>query len=200
MDQDDREDTTIYEVVVNHEEQYSIWPTEREMPLGWKAVGKSGLKQDCLDYIETVWTDMRPLSLRRQMAALAAEPPPPPPPPSEVTASAPSRTGDDLVDRLSEGEHPVVLSLKQDQIAQELQACLDRGYIHIKFTNTQGGTELGVRLEPDRCDLSQADMANGHGEAHLEGGLTLNAVPVRCIANIDLGTLTGMGQLEPLTS
>ena len=61
-------DTTIYKVVVNHEEQYSIWPSDRENPLGWTNVGKSGSKQECLDYIKEVWTDMRPLSLRQKMA------------------------------------------------------------------------------------------------------------------------------------
>lgn len=65
----EQEDTTIYTVVVNHEEQYSIWPVYRELPPGWKAAGKSGLKSECLAYIKEVWTDMRPLSLRRQMDA-----------------------------------------------------------------------------------------------------------------------------------
>ncbi len=67
MSWEDREDTTIYEVVVNHEEQYSIWPAHKEVPLGWNKVGKSGQKQECLDYIKEVWTDMRPLSLRKKM-------------------------------------------------------------------------------------------------------------------------------------
>ncbi|MBD6618582.1 MbtH family NRPS accessory protein [Komarekiella sp. 'clone 1'] len=67
MYQNDKEDTTIYKVVVNHEEQYSIWPSERDSPLGWKDIGKNGLKQECLDYIKEVWTDMRPLSLRKKM-------------------------------------------------------------------------------------------------------------------------------------
>lgn len=71
MYQDDKEDTTIYKVVVNHEEQYSIWPVDRENPLGWKDVGKSGPKQECLDYIKEVWTDMRPLSLRKKMEEAA---------------------------------------------------------------------------------------------------------------------------------
>ncbi|HEX7831892.1 MAG TPA: MbtH family NRPS accessory protein [Thermoanaerobaculia bacterium] len=61
------EDNTIYQVVVNHEEQYSIWPADRELPLGWNAAGFSGTKQQCLAYIEQVWTDMRPLSLRQKM-------------------------------------------------------------------------------------------------------------------------------------
>ena len=65
---EEREDNTIYKVVVNHEEQYSIWPAERENPRGWRDAGKSGLKAECLAYIKEVWTDMRPLSLRQQMA------------------------------------------------------------------------------------------------------------------------------------
>jgi MbtH protein len=62
----DREDI-IFNVVVNHEEQYSIWPSYKEIPKGWKAVGKSGSKKECLAYIDEVWTDMRPLSLRKFM-------------------------------------------------------------------------------------------------------------------------------------
>src|SRR5688500_18699202 len=64
----ENEDTTIYKVVVNHEEQYSIWPADRENPLGWNDAGFQGLKPACLAYIEEVWTDMRPLSLRKKMA------------------------------------------------------------------------------------------------------------------------------------
>ena len=64
---DDDEDTTIYKVVVNHEEQYSIWPADRENAPGWRDAGKSGLKAECLAYVREVWTDMRPLSLRRRM-------------------------------------------------------------------------------------------------------------------------------------
>lgn len=64
---DDVEDTTIYKVVLNHEEQYSIWPAHRENPLGWRDEGVSGTKQECLAHIDVVWTDMRPLSLRLHM-------------------------------------------------------------------------------------------------------------------------------------
>jgi MbtH protein len=62
---DDRDDTTTYRVVVNHEEQYSIWPAWKEIPAGWKDTGKQGPKADCLAYVKEVWTDMRPLSLRQ---------------------------------------------------------------------------------------------------------------------------------------
>jgi MbtH protein len=63
----EEDDEAIYEVVVNHEEQYSIWPSGRELPFGWRTVGTSGVKAVCLDYIGKVWTDMRPLSLRLYM-------------------------------------------------------------------------------------------------------------------------------------
>jgi MbtH protein len=59
----------IYTVVVNDEEQYSIWPEDRELPKGWARVGQAGRKQECLDYINQVWTDMRPRSVRESMAA-----------------------------------------------------------------------------------------------------------------------------------
>jgi MbtH protein len=68
---ENEQDQTVYKVVINHEEQYSIWPSDRENPLGWCDVGKQGPKQECLDYIEEVWTDMRPLSLRKHMGAAA---------------------------------------------------------------------------------------------------------------------------------
>ena len=61
------DDTATYAVVVNHEEQYSLWPVEREPPQGWRVEGKTGSKADCLAYIKEVWIDMRPLSLRDQM-------------------------------------------------------------------------------------------------------------------------------------
>ena len=67
MPTDETEDLTTYKVVVNHEEQYSIWPLDQNNPLGWRNAGKSGSKQECLSYIKEVWADMRPLSLRKWM-------------------------------------------------------------------------------------------------------------------------------------
>ena len=67
MSKDDFEDNKVYKVVVNHEEQYSIWPVDKENALGWRDVGKSGSKEACLAHIKEVWTDMRPLSLRQKM-------------------------------------------------------------------------------------------------------------------------------------
>jgi MbtH protein len=67
MEEEDRQ----FSVVMNHEEQYSIWLQGREIPAGWNEVGKSGTRAECLDYIEQVWVDMRPLSLRQLMDAPA---------------------------------------------------------------------------------------------------------------------------------
>ncbi len=67
--QKDNEDTRTYRAVLNHEEQYSIWLHDKELPLGWKDAGKSGTKEECLSYISEVWTDLRPLSLRKAMEA-----------------------------------------------------------------------------------------------------------------------------------
>jgi MbtH protein len=62
----DEDDDRTYQVVMNDEEQYSIWIADRELPAGWRSVGEAGPKRQCLDYIERVWTDMRPLSARRK--------------------------------------------------------------------------------------------------------------------------------------
>jgi uncharacterized protein YbdZ (MbtH family) len=189
----DREDTAVYKVVVNHEEQYSIWPDYKEMPLGWKDVGKSGLKPECLAYIKEVWTDMRPLSLRKKMEEMAKNPPSPPAP------RDPNRPREkSLVEKLCEGSHPVEASLRPEKTTKALKDRIDMGYVHIKFTQTKGGTELGVRLDRETLDLSQADFESRTGKVRLEGELTLDYVKVRCIADIDLQTLNGEGRLAPV--
>ena len=68
----EEEDDRTYKVVINDEEQYSIWLADRENPPGWSDAGKSGTKKECLDFIDVVWTDMRPLSLRNRMDRLSA--------------------------------------------------------------------------------------------------------------------------------
>lgn len=65
------EDDFDYIVVVNQEEQYSLWPSFRDLPPGWRSAGFTGKKQACLEHINEVWRDMRPLSLRQRMAAQA---------------------------------------------------------------------------------------------------------------------------------
>lgn len=62
------DDDKIYTVVINKEEQYSIWPEDRELPHGWSAVVGGKTKEEAMAYIDEVWTDMRPKSLREKMA------------------------------------------------------------------------------------------------------------------------------------
>jgi MbtH protein len=70
---DAAEDTRTYTVLVNDEEQYSLWLAELAIPGGWRSTGQVGLKQECLDYVRRVWTDLRPLSLRKALAAQARD-------------------------------------------------------------------------------------------------------------------------------
>lgn len=102
---------------------------------------------------------------------------------------------DDLVERLAQGDHPVIAS--RAKTPAELKQSIDRGYVLIKFTDTRGGTELGIRLE-GAPDLSQADFEQGTGTVPLAGNLTLNYVKVRCICSVDLATLQGQGHLQVL--
>jgi uncharacterized protein YbdZ (MbtH family) len=193
---EEREDKTIYKVVVNHEEQYSIWPADRDSPLGWSEVGRSGSKDECLSYIKEVWTDMRPLSLRKRMEEAAARA-------EHQPVAESSGNGDEdrsprLVERLSQGNHPLELSLRPEKTVKAFKESVDRGYVLLKFPNTRGATELGVKLDPERADLSQGDFENQDGSVHLEGSLTLDYVKLRCLADIDLKTLSGHGHLEPV--
>lgn len=185
------EDKTIYKVVVNHEEQYSIWPEYKETPLGWNEAGKVGTKAECLAYIKEVWTDMRPLSLRKKMEEMARNPPPSAPP-------SPAPNGESLVDRLCVGDHPVIVSLRPERSVKGFKEALDNGYMRIKFTNSRGGTELGVRVDKDASDLVAANFDDGTGQARVVGNLSLDYTKVRCIASIDLKTLDGVGHLEKL--
>ena len=189
MHEEDSDIATPYKVVINLEEQYSIWPADRDNPFGWKDVGTQGSKAECLAYIESVWTDMRPLSLRRQMEEASRAPRPQP------AAPAAEESGPDLVRRLAEGTHPVEASLRPEKTVDALRQSIDRGYVHIKFTDTQGGTEIGVKLDPAAVDLGRADFRNGTGTVRLSGGLTLDDVEVRCVADIGLETLAGQGRL-----
>jgi hypothetical protein len=104
----------------------------------------------------------------------------------------------DLVQRLSEQTQSVVVGGSQATLADFQKRVQEMGYVFIKFTQTRGGTDLGVRLDKQATDVSKADFAKGTGSVHLEGTLTLNYVRVRCVADIDLATLQGTGQLHVL--
>jgi hypothetical protein len=105
---------------------------------------------------------------------------------------------DELVERLSNGVHPVEVSLRPDRTVQAFKECLDRGYVHIKFTATRGGTELGVRVDAQATDATSADFTGERGTIKVVGDLTLNDVKVRCLADVELATLRGTGCLQPV--
>lgn len=101
----------------------------------------------------------------------------------------------DLVQRLAEGEHPVVVGGAKPSLEDVQTRLGEMGYVFIKFTDTRGGTDVGVRVDKSATDLSCANFAEGIGTVHVEGTLTLNYVKVRCVAEIDLSTLSGTGHL-----
>jgi uncharacterized protein YbdZ (MbtH family) len=176
-----------YKVVINDEEQYSIWTADAQNPPGWCDAGISGTRQECLDYIAKVWTDMRPLSLRRRMAQseLAQGHASVQPPMTAPTAS------DDLLARLSIEKQAVQL-IRSRTIREDL----DAGYVHLQFLRAVGGTELGIRLDPSSCDYSCADLDAEVGTIRIGGSLVLNSDEVRCAAEIELTTLAGIAILE----
>lgn len=102
---------------------------------------------------------------------------------------------DELVQRLAEGNHPVTVGGPKPSLEEFQRRVEDMGYVFIKFTDTRGGTDLGVRVDRSTTDLSQAYFDQRTGVAHVEGTLTLNYVKVRCIADIHLETLNGTGYL-----
>jgi uncharacterized protein YbdZ (MbtH family) len=179
------EKDTIYRVVVNHEEQYSIWPEDRDCPLGWSDTGKTGAKAECLAYIEEVWTDMRPLSLRREMEKLAEAPA------ATQGEPRPSDPRDDVVTYLSQGDHPVQVTAGS---AEQFLERIKSGYVKIKFTDTRGGTEVGVNLDAGARDAVGVEQQNG--KVHIASDLTLNYRRVHLTADVALETLKGVGRLQ----
>lgn len=104
----------------------------------------------------------------------------------------------ELVQRLSSGEHIVAVGGPKPSLQEFKKRVTDMGYVFIKFTETRGGTDLGVRIETSATDLSKADFDLATGSVHVEGTLTLDYVKVRCVADIDLATLQGKGRLVVL--
>ncbi|OQP61111.1 hypothetical protein A3860_05175 [Niastella vici] len=101
----------------------------------------------------------------------------------------------ELVEKLSAGNHPVQAN-RPDKTAKALKERIDLGYVHILFKET--GTELGIKLNKNYCDFTRADFDTGDGILHIEGGVTLNYEKVKCVADITLKTMEGIGFLVPV--
>ena len=104
----------------------------------------------------------------------------------------------ELVDRLCESEHKIELPLRPERSAQNLKDCIDRNFVHVRFTDTRGGTELAFKLNRQETDLTMVNFDVPQGVVRLVGQLVLDYVKVQCIAEIDLRTLTGKGHLARL--
>src|ERR1700689_3993848 len=92
-------------------------------------------------------------------------------------------------------DQPVVVGGPDPSLGELERRLNEIGHVFIKFTETRGGTDQGIRVDRPACDASAADFSNGTGACHIEGSVTLTHDPVRCIATIDLATLKGSGHL-----
>jgi hypothetical protein len=101
----------------------------------------------------------------------------------------------ELVQRLSDGKHEVMLGYRNEPYDEIKQRIAD-GYTHIKFTQTKGGTELGINVDLDNTNIENVDFIKGHGVLHIEGTTNLNYNFVRCIADIDIASRKGVGFLQ----
>ena len=101
----------------------------------------------------------------------------------------------ELVERLSKDKHEVVIG-HRDEPYEEIKQRIEDGYIHIKFTQTKGGTELGINVDLNNTNVKELDFDKKKGLLHIEGTTNLNYNEVRCIADIDLATKKGEGYLK----
>lgn len=105
---------------------------------------------------------------------------------------------DELVERLSKEGQKVVVGGPSPSVKELQRRIVELGYVFIKFPDSRGGTDLGVRVDDGITDTSGADFVKGVGMVHIEGTLTLNYAEVRCVADIDLASLSGTGHLVTL--
>jgi len=174
---EEQEDSRPYKVVLNHEEQYSIWLVERENPPGWRDSGMIGSKAECLKYIDDVWTDMRPLSLRLKMEEDA-------------------RLMGLAFGRLLQAEHQVVIPWPR-AVSDDIQSSMKCGFLPIAFIEVPDLPPIGLTLNQEATDVSQADFSTDTGVIHVEGTGAVYAVgQVHCVATIDLATKTGKGRIQ----
>ncbi|MDB4888851.1 MAG: MbtH domain protein [Gemmatimonadetes bacterium] len=106
----------------------------------------------------------------------------------------------ELPHKLSQGVHPVTYRTRRGDARTELKEAIERKYVHVFFTETRGGTELGFPLDETLSNVSEADWQRGEGSVRLVGALKLDGVPVRCVVDLDVGTVEGNGRLEILSA
>lgn len=104
---------------------------------------------------------------------------------------------DSLVEKLSKGKHHIIFDQRTKDI-KEVKERLENGFVFVTFTQTAGGTELGINVDNKLTDIKNADFIKGKGSLHLEGTCTLNYHKVQCIADVNLETREGRGYLKIL--
>ena len=103
------------------------------------------------------------------------------------------------IQKLVAGDHPIEASVGPEKTVERFKSAIDREHVHIRFTGTRGGTNLGFTLDKTLSDVTKADFERKVGQVKLCGELTLDYERVRCVAEIDLSTLEGTGRLELLS-
>lgn len=168
-----------YSVVINQEEQYSIWPSDLDIPPGWQEIGVSGSKDECLDHIEKVWVDMRPLSLRKFYEELANQ-----------NLDAHETTEEEnsvplLKDLLLANEQAFqIVAADIDQLKKQWQ----EKYVYINLYQTVGETEV--------CVILAAPPSVEHSEEKLMlcGSVDIDDDEYTVNLNIDLKKLSGIAK------
>ncbi len=183
-------------VVVNAHGEYSIWSASRDIPDGWHDVGRVGIKEECLDYIEGVWLTETPLRAQYPSKHACCEHLS-----EELTKfdvnKRPETGPRDLVKHLAQGKHAIELCARSNRHTT-INEIAKEPYAFVNFPNTQGGTLLRVptdtfrntKINKHECDV---------GYWHLEGETVLNHVKIRCILHIDGDTLAGEGYVKILS-
>jgi len=196
-----KEEDIEYKVVYNQERQYSIWPTWKVDPPGWESDGTVGTKQQCLDHIEKVWTDMRPLSLQNFMKENGLDGPReikiPPLPQDNIDHFRRPQPPNELVMKLMEEQDVVIIRYKEGDVPnlEKLMRAIEIGYILVKFIHTQGGTELGANIKKSEYNCF-AELIESENIIKIRGFLKLDYTPVILNATISLLNFEGKGHLE----
>ena len=179
------EESALYQVVINHEEQYSLIDARDAIPLGWRPVGEPAERTKCLDFIEQAWTDMRPLSLRRQMAELETM--------KEHQGTEVDHDQPTLIERLLATEHSVRLTFPPGDAPPSRD--IITGQFYLLFPNTKGCTEIHFRFDDQLEPSAIENLDNRSGWLHIEGTATLDGVRIFCRAVIAADTLSGTARV-----
>lgn len=180
----------IHKIVVNEERQYSIWPEERQNAIGWKDIGFSGSKEECLNHLNAIWTNLGPLNKEKMKSQDQQLPTSRQDDPQKIKPVEASQRG--FFTKLGFGDEvPVEISSRYNKQIEKLKKSIEQGFVHIKFPTIQ--TELKIKI--DRSTLIDLDSGKHSGRVRLVGTLVLNFETVRCVVDISLQTLTGSGHI-----